>query len=217
MSIEKNIGHLRKSYEKGALSDTLKNVSPISLFEQWFAEADTHPAIEEANAMSLVTIGEDNFPKARVVLLKQFSPEGFVLYTNYKSEKGKALLSHPQVGISFFWPALERQVIIKGTAEKVAADVSDAYFSSRPLGSQLGAIASNQSEVIPSREVLEERLADLEATYKDIAPKRPEYWGGVLVRPKQIEFWQGRLNRLHDRLRYDLTSVSDWTAERLSP
>ncbi|MEL0225449.1 MAG: pyridoxamine 5'-phosphate oxidase [Flavobacteriaceae bacterium] len=217
MSTEKDIGHLRKSYEKGALDDALKNVSPISLFEQWFAEAEAHPAIEEANAMSLVTLGEDNFPKARVVLLKQFSPEGFVLYTNYNSEKGRALLAYPQVGLSFFWPALERQVIIKGKAEKVAAEVSDAYFSSRPLGSQLGAIASNQSEVIASREVLEKRLAHLETTYKDTTPKRPEHWGGILVRPEQIEFWQGRPNRLHDRLRYNLTSGSTWTAERLSP
>lgn len=217
MSKEKDISHLRKSYEKGALDDALKNVSPISLFEQWFAEAEAHPAIEEANAMSLVTLGEDNFPKARVVLLKQFSPEGFVLYTNYNSEKGRALLAYPQVGLSFFWPALERQVIIKGKAEKVAAEVSDAYFSSRPLGSQLGAIASNQSEVIASREVLEKRLAHLETTYKDTTPKRPEHWGGILVRPEQIEFWQGRPNRLHDRLRYNLTSGSTWTAERLSP
>lgn len=217
MSTEKDIGHLRKSYEKGALDDALKNVSPISLFEQWFAEAEAHPAIEEANAMSLVTLGEDNFPKARVVLLKQFSPKGFVLYTNYNSEKGRALLAYPQVGLSFFWPALERQVIIKGKAEKVAAEVSDAYFSSRPLGSQLGAIASNQSEVIASREVLEKRLAHLETTYKDTTPKRPEHWGGILVRPEQIEFWQGRPNRLHDRLRYNLTSGSTWTAERLSP
>ena len=217
MSTEKDIGHLRKSYEKGALDDALKNISPISLFEQWFAEAEAHPAIEEANAMSLVTLGEDNFPKARVVLLKQFSPEGFVLYTNYNSEKGRALLAYPQVGLSFFWPALERQVIIKGKAEKVAAEVSDAYFSSRPLGSQLGAIASNQSEVIASREVLEKRLAHLETTYKDTTPKRPEHWGGILVRPEQIEFWQGRPNRLHDRLRYNLTSGSTWTAERLSP
>ena len=217
MSTKKDIGHLRKSYEKGALDDALKNVSPISLFEQWFAEAEAHPAIEEANAMSLVTLGEDNFPKARVVLLKQFSPEGFVLYTNYNSEKGRALLAYPQVGLSFFWPALERQVIIKGKAEKVAAEVSDAYFSSRPLGSQLGAIASNQSEVIASREVLEKRLAHLETTYKDTTPKRPEHWGGILVRPEQIEFWQGRPNRLHDRLRYNLTSGSTWTAERLSP
>ena len=217
MSTEKDIGHLRKSYEKGTLNDALKEVSPLSLFEQWFAEAEAHPAIEEANAMSLVTLGEDDFPRARVVLLKQFSKEGFVFYTNYKSEKGKALLAHPQVGISFFWPALERQVIIKGTAEKVAAAVSDAYFSSRPIGSQLGAIASNQSEVIASREVLEERLADLEEKYKDTLPQRPEHWGGIIVRPQQIEFWQGRPNRLHDRLRYDLTSSATWTAERLSP
>ena len=217
MSIEKDIGHLRKSYEKGALDDALKSVSPITLFEQWFAEAEAHPAIEEANAMSLVTLGEDHFPKARVVLLKQFSAEGFVLYTNYESEKGKAILTHPQVGISFFWPALERQVIIKGRAEKVAAEVSDAYFSSRPLGSQLGAIASNQSEVIASREVLEARLAALEKEYKDRPPKRPAHWGGILVHPQQIEFWQGRPNRLHDRLRYDLTSDASWTAVRLSP
>ena len=217
MSTEKDIGHLRKSYEKGALDDALKSVSPIALFEQWFAAAEAHPAIEEANAMSLVTLGEDNFPKARVVLLKQFSAEGFVLYTNYESEKGKAILAHQQVGISFFWPALERQVIIKGRAEKVASEVSDAYFSSRPLGSQLGAIASNQSEVIASREVLEARLAALEKEYKDSSPKRPAHWGGILVRPQQIEFWQGRPNRLHDRLRYDLTSESSWTAERLSP
>lgn len=217
MSKEKDIGHLRKSYEKGALDDRLKQVSPIALFEQWFAEAEAHPAIEEANAMSLVTLGEDNFPKARVVLLKQYSPDGFVLYTNYKSEKGKAILAHPQVGISFFWPALERQVIIKGTAEKVAAEVSDAYFSSRPLGSQLGAIASNQSEMIASREILEVRLAALEKEYKDSPPKRPAHWGGIVVRPVEIEFWQGRPNRLHDRLRFQLTSGSIWTAERLSP
>ena len=217
MSKEKDIGHLRKSYEKGALDDRLKQVSPIALFEQWFAEAEAHPAIEEANAMSLVTLGEDNFPKARVVLLKQYSPDGFVLYTNYKSEKGKAILAHPQVGISFFWPALERQVIIKGTAEKVAAEVSDAYFSSRPLGSQLGAIASNQSEMIASREILEVRLAALEKEYKDSPPKRPAHWGGIVVRPAEIEFWQGRPNRLHDRLRFQLTSGSIWTAERLSP
>ena len=217
MSTEKDIGHLRKSYKKDTKNNALKNVSPLSLFQQWFAEAEAHPSIEEANAMSLVTLGEDNFPKARVVLLKQFSAEGFTLYTNYNSEKGRALLAHPQVGISFFWPALERQVIIKGKAEKVASEVSDAYFSSRPLGSQLGAIASNQSEVIASRKVLEERLADLEEMYKDTLPQRPEHWGGIIVKPQQIEFWQGRPNRLHDRLRYDLTSGTTWTAERLSP
>ncbi|MGB1448289.1 MAG: pyridoxamine 5'-phosphate oxidase [Flavobacteriaceae bacterium] len=217
MSKENNLGHLRKSYEKGALDDSLKRVSPIALFEQWFSEAEAHPAIEEANAMSIVTLGEDQFPKARVVLLKQFSEEGFVFYTNYASEKGKALLAYPQVGISFFWPALERQVIVKGTAEKVAPEVSDAYFSSRPLGSQLGAIASAQSEVIASRAVLEDRLAALEKEYHSSSPKRPDHWGGVLVRPVAIEFWQGRPNRLHDRLNFRLTSSDTWSAQRLSP
>ena len=217
MSAKNDIGHLRKSYEKGRLNDSLKSISPLDLFEQWFSEAKAHSAIEEANAMSLVTHGEDGFPKARVVLLKQFSSEGFIFYTNYRSEKGRALAANSNVGISFFWPALERQVIVKGKAEKVAAEVSDSYFYSRPLGSQLGAIASNQSEPIATREVLEERLAALEEKHKSSPPKRPEHWGGYLVRPKQIEFWQGRPNRLHDRLVFTLSSNLDWSAERLAP
>lgn len=217
MSVKNDIGHLRKSYEKGHLNDSLKGISPLDLFEQWFSEAKAHAAIEEANAMSLVTQGEDGFPKARIVLLKQFSSEGFVFYTNYKSEKGRALAANSQLGISFFWPALERQVIVKGMAEKVAAEVSDAYFYSRPLGSQLGAIASNQSEPIASREVLEQRLALLEEKHKNNPPKRPKHWGGYLVRPQQIEFWQGRPNRLHDRLLFSLSPEQEWTAERLAP
>jgi len=217
MSTTNDLGHLRKSYEKGALSDALKTESPLDLFEQWFAEAEAHPAIEEANAMSIVTLGEDQFPKARVVLLKQFSAQGFVFYTNYKSEKGRAILAYPKVGVSFFWPALERQVIVKGVAEKVAPAVSDAYFSSRPLGSQLGAMASMQSEVIPSREALEAQLAALEEKYRNTSPQRPEHWGGFLVRPKAIEFWQGRPNRLHDRLQFQLGEDDQWTAQRLSP
>ena len=217
MSTTNDLGHLRKSYEKGALSDALKTESPLDLFEQWFAEAEAHPAIEEANAMSIVTLGEDQFPKARVVLLKQFSAEGFVFYTNYKSEKGRAILAYPKVGVSFFWPALERQVIVKGVAEKVAPAVSDAYFSSRPLGSQLGAMASMQSEVISSREALEAQLAALAEKYRNTNPQRPEHWGGFLVRPKAIEFWQGRPNRLHDRLQFQLGEDDHWTAQRLSP
>ena len=217
MSTTNDLGHLRKSYEKGALSDALKTESPLDLFEQWFAEAEAHPAIEEANAMSIVTLGEDQFPKARVVLLKQFSAEGFVFYTNYKSEKGRAILAYPKVGVSFFWPALERQVIVKGVAEKVAPSVSDAYFSSRPLGSQLGAMASMQSEIISSRETLEAQLAALEEKYRNTSPQRPGHWGGFLVRPQTIEFWQGRPNRLHDRLQFQLGEDDHWTAQRLSP
>lgn len=217
MNTSKDIGHLRKSYEKGDLSDALKATSPIRLFEEWFAEAEANPAIEEANAMSIVTLGEDEFPKARIVLLKQFSAEGFVFYTNYNSQKGQAILAYPKVGLSFFWPSLERQVIIKGTAEKVSSSQSDAYFYSRPLGSQLGAIASNQSDEISSQEVLQERLRALEVEYRDSSPKRPDHWGGFLVRPQQIEFWQGRPNRLHDRLEFSRTASQDWECKRLAP
>lgn len=217
MSTTNDLGHLRKSYEKGTLSDGLKTESPIALFEQWFVEAEAHPAIEEANAMSLVTLGEDGFPKARVVLLKQFSAEGFVFYTNYLSEKGRSIARHPQVGISFFWPALERQVIVKGTAEKIASEISDTYFSSRPLGSQLGAIASNQSQIVEDRASLEKQLADLTEYYKDQSPKRPNHWGGYRIRPVSFEFWQGRPNRLHDRLIFTQTADSVWSAQRLAP
>lgn len=217
MNTSKDIGHLRKSYEKGDLSDALKATSPIRLFEEWFAAAEANPAIEEANAMSIVTLGEDDFPKARIVLLKQFSADGFVFYTNYNSQKGRAILAYPKVGLSFFWPSLERQVIIKGIAEKVSPSQSDAYFYSRPIGSQLGAIASNQSDEISSQEVLQERLRALEAEYRDSSPKRPDHWGGFLVRPQQIEFWQGRPNRLHDRLEFSRTASQDWECKRLAP
>ena len=217
MNTSKDIGHLRKSYEKGDLTDALKNTSPIALFEEWFAAAEENPAIEEANAMSIVTLGEDSFPKARIVLLKQFSAEGFVFYTNYTSQKGRAILAYPKVGITFFWPALERQVIIKGVAEKVSPAQSDAYFYSRPLGSQLGAIASDQSSEIDSQESLQERLKSLEEEYRLSSPKRPEHWGGFLVRPEQIEFWQGRPNRLHDRLEFSLTNSLTWKCKRLAP
>ena len=217
MNTSKDIGHLRKSYEKGDLTDALNNTSPIALFEEWFAAAEENPAIEEANAMSIVTLGEDSFPKARIVLLKQFSAEGFVFYTNYTSQKGRAILAYPKVGITFFWPALERQVIIKGVAEKVSPAQSDAYFYSRPLGSQLGAIASDQSSEIDSQESLQERLKSLEEEYRLSSPKRPEHWGGFLVRPEQIEFWQGRPNRLHDRLEFSLTNSLTWKCKRLAP
>ena len=167
--------------------------------------------------MTISSIGLDDFPKSRVVLLKQLVDEGFVFYTNYTSEKGKAISKNPKVGLSFFWPNLERQVIIKGIAEKTTFEVSNTYFQSRPKGSQLGAIVSPQSEVIANREFLEKSLSELEKKYENIPIPKPDNWGGFLVQPISIEFWQGRANRLHDRIRYELQQNSLWKIERLAP
>ena len=217
MKNKQDLGSLRKSYEKGLLSDREKMQNPMNLFARWFTEAEAKPAIEEANAMSLVTQGLDGYPKARVVLLKHYDAEGFVFFTNYESEKGQAITADSRVGISFFWPVLERQVIIKGIAEKITSAASDAYFDSRPLGSRLGALASPQSQVIESRSVLEDNLNILKEKHKENDPNRPNNWGGYLVRPHEIEFWQGRPNRLHDRLRFVLSLDKQWTAQRLAP
>ena len=210
------LADLRKSYEKGTLD--LHNVkdNPLQLFQTWFYEAKEADAIDEANAMSLTTLGDDGFPRARVVLLKDFSEEGFVFFTNYKSEKGKSLLKHPKVGLSFYWPCLERQIIIKGEAEKLAAEKSVQYFDSRPRGSQLGAHVSPQSEVIPDRKFLEDLQLNLEKKFENTEIPRPAHWGGILVRPHEIEFWQGRPNRLHDRICCYSDGI-DWKAKRLAP
>lgn len=212
----KDLSEYRKSYEK---SELLENTIPddaIQLFHNWFYEAEEQEN-GEVNAMTVSSIGLDGFPKSRVVLLKKFNEEGFIFYTNYHSEKGKAILQHPNVCISFFWPVLERQVIIKGIAEKTTAQVSDTYFDSRPVGSKMGAIVSNQSEVIPSRTFLDEKLKNLETEISGSEIKRPENWGGFLVKPVEVEFWQGRANRLHDRIRYKLEADLSWKIDRLSP
>ena len=212
----KDLSDYRKSYNK---SELLENTIPddaLQLFHKWFYEAEAQEN-GEVNAMTIASIGLDGFPKSRVVLLKKFNEEGFIFYTNYNSEKGKAILQHPNVCISFFWPILERQVIIKGIAEKTTSQVSDTYFDSRPEGSKLGAIVSNQSEIIPSRAYLDEKLKNLETEVSGSEIKRPENWGGFLVKPVEVEFWQGRANRLHDRIRYKLEADFSWKIERLSP
>ena len=212
----KDIGHLRKSYDKSKLNLADINFQPMEFFKLWFDDALNNKNIEEANAMTLTTLGPDNYPKGRVVLLKSITKEGFIFYTNYKSEKGVSIDYHSKVGLSFFWPALERQVIIKGEIDKISPEDSDNYFSSRPKGSQIGALVSEQSKVIKSREILEKKMDMMKKKYvrKDI--KRPTNWGGYVVRPKSIEFWQGRPNRLHDRILCTLIKNS-WDIKRLAP
>ncbi|MEE1898741.1 pyridoxamine 5'-phosphate oxidase [Flavobacterium rakeshii] len=212
-----DLSNYRRSYEKGELTEQNLPEDPISLFKKWFHEVEDFGAVAEVNAMTVSTIGKDGFPKARVVLLKQFTYEGFIFYTNYNSEKGKAIEANPNVCLSFFWHELERQVIIKGIAEKVSENISDGYFESRPEGSRLGAIVSPQSEVIPSRDYLENKLHDLENAYKGKEIPRPKNWGGFIVKPVEVEFWQGRPNRLHDRIRYKLQDDFSWLTDRLAP
>ncbi|WP_077398534.1 pyridoxamine 5'-phosphate oxidase [Cellulophaga omnivescoria] len=215
--MKKDLGNYRKSYQKSELLESELTNNPIELFQKWFYEVEATDGVEEPNAMTISTIGLDGFPKSRVVLLKKYTHEGFIFYTNYNSEKGKAIANNPNMCISFFWPNLERQVIIKGKAEKIAENLSDGYFESRPDGSKLGAIVSNQSTVIPSREYLEDKLKSLEEEYENKEIERPKHWGGYIVKPVSVEFWQGRPNRLHDRIRYELQEDYNWKIERLAP
>lgn len=215
--MQKDLGSYRKSYEKSELDEASISNNPIEVFQKWFYEVEASEGVDEPNAMTVSTIGLDGYPKSRVVLLKKFTHEGFIFYTNYKSEKGSAIAQNPNLCLSFFWPNLERQVIIKGKAEKLAENLSDGYFESRPRGSQLGAVVSEQSEPIASREALEDKLKWLEKEFEGKEIERPKHWGGFLVRPISIEFWQGRPNRLHDRILFTLTKNLDWNIKRLQP
>ena len=215
--MSKDLSNYRKSYEKQELLEANCPENPMDLFQTWFGNADESGTLEETNAMNISTIGKDGFPKNRIALLKKFTREGFIFYTNYTSEKGKALKENNNICLSFFWPALEQQIIIKGKAEKQIEGLSDAYFESRPEGSRLGAWASNQSSVVASRNELEESLLSFEKKFKGKEIARPKHWGGYLVKPVSIEFWQGRPNRLHDRIRYNLMEDFSWKIERLAP
>lgn len=215
--MQKDLGNYRKAYSKSNLTEDSISDNPMELFQKWFYEVEGSDGTDEPNAMTISTLGLDGFPKNRVVLLKKYTYEGFIFYTNYESEKGIAIANDPNVCLSFFWPNMERQIIIKGKAGKIAENLSDGYFESRPEGSKLGAIVSDQSKVIPSRDILEEKLTQLEKEYRDKEIERPEYWGGYIVKPVSLEFWQGRPNRLHDRIRYTLQEDYNWKIERLAP
>lgn len=214
--MNQNLHDYRKSYEKGEL--TLESVleNPFQQFEKWFQAAEASGSVDEVNAMTLSTIGLDGFPRGRIVLLKEFSEEGFVLYTNYGSEKGESIAKNKQVCISFFWPVLEQQIIIKGEAQKTSEEQSLAYFSKRPRKSQLGAVVSDQSEPIDSREALEAKLTTLEKQFAEQDVPKPKNWGGYLIKPIAFEFWQGRRNRLHDRIQYTKDGA-EWVLQRLQP
>ena len=212
-----NLHDKRKVYDKSQLLENQIKENPIELFRDWFLEAEENPAVSEANAMAISTIEPDGCPRTRMVLLKAYTWEGFIFYTNYNSKKGKAIGSNNKACLHFFWPSLERQIIIKAELEKVAENLSDGYFQSRPKGSQLGAVVSPQSFVIPNREFLEDKLAELEKEYEGKEIPRPKNWGGFLAKPYEIEFWQGRPNRLHDRIIYELQEDYEWKISRLAP
>lgn len=212
-----NLHDKRKVYERSQLIESEIKQNPIEQFRDWFTEASDNPGISEANAMAVSTLEKDGCPRTRMVLLKAYTYEGFIFYTNYDSRKGKAIEKTHKACLHFFWPGLERQIIIKANLERIAENLSDGYFHSRPKGSQLGAVVSPQSQEIPDRAFLEQKLKDLEKQYENTEVPRPENWGGYMAKPYEIEFWQGRPNRLHDRIIYELIDGLDWKIARLAP
>ena len=211
-----SIALIRKDYRLQSLSEKDISNDPFSQFTKWWKEAE-QSQIEEANAMTLATASADGIPSARIVLLKGFDKNGFAFFTNYNSFKGQQLLENPRACLVFFWKEVERQIRITGIVERTSEKESDEYFNSRPVGSRIGAIASPQSEIIKDRDWLEEKEKKLADELNEKEIKRPQHWGGYRVKPVTIEFWQGRSNRLHDRIQYTLQEDASWKIDRLAP
>jgi pyridoxamine 5'-phosphate oxidase len=210
------VADLRREYTRAGLNETDIDADPIHQFGVWFEQA-LAAQVPEPNAMTLATVGADGRPSARIVLLKGFDAAGFVFHTNYDGRKGKELAANPHAALVFFWPELERQVRIEGEVERLSGAESDAYFQGRPRGSRLSAWASRQSEPVADRATLEQEMEEIARKYEGRNVPRPPFWGGLRLRPEAIEFWQGRPNRLHDRLRYRRVTPGEWRVERLSP
>jgi len=221
------IADIRKDYKLASLEEADVASNPIDQFARWWNEA-VASQIDEVNAMTLATVNAAGVPAARIVLLKGYNPSGFIFFTNYESDKGKNLAQNPNAALVFFWKELERQIRIEGTVQKVSAEESDRYFNSRPASSRIGAWASPQSAVIENRLVIEQNVERYSSIFANDSIERPDHWGGYIVKPTSIEFWQGRSSRLHDRIRYkletsdynaatDTRTDANWTIERLAP
>jgi pyridoxamine 5'-phosphate oxidase len=214
--MDEKTAEIRKEYTQKALMESGIEADPVRQFNMWWHEA-LEARIIEVNAMTLATASADGMPSARTVLMKEFSEKGFTFFTNYNSFKGQQLSENPKACLLFFWKELERQVRITGIVEKLSSEESNAYFQSRPRASQLGAVVSPQSQVIESRQWLDEEYKEIFKQYENTTVQRPLHWGGYIVRPVIIEFWQGRPGRLHDRIQYTLLENGGWKIERLAP
>lgn len=213
---EKRLGELRHEYKRASLDESDARENPIEQFQHWFDET-LAAELHEPNAMTIATATREGRPSVRVVLLKGFDERGFVFHTNYQGRKGSELEDNPLCALLFYWGELERQVRIEGTATRVSVEESDEYFKSRPRGGHIGAWASEQSRPITDRAALEKRVGELEEQYQGQEIPRPQFWGGYRVEPESMEFWQGRENRLHDRLLYSVSGGGRWEMKRLQP